>query len=127
MHTKRNLLKRVSRIKPAYRCGHSELRRSQSTTMVLHHCLTYQIDMVQSFPIDYMHQVCLGVTKKLFYLVQRGKRNANLCRTGPRNKQQASAAEVLNPSIFARTLEVWMSLRDGKQMSFASFSSTQGD
>lgn len=37
------------------------------------------IDMVQSFPLDYMHLVCLGVVKKILLLWCCGKPSTKLC------------------------------------------------
>lgn len=61
------------------------------------------IDMVKHFPIDYMHQVCLGVQRKLLLTWMRGKKNVRL--------SGAAISEVSNrllslgkfiPNIFAR-------------------------
>ena len=36
------------------------------------------VDMVSSFPIDYMHQLCLGVMKKLIIAWMRGKKEVRI-------------------------------------------------
>ena len=61
------------------------------------------IDMVKKFPIDYMHQLCLGVMRKLVLLWMRGNRGI---------KMSASNVEAVSkkmielkpfvPKIFAR-------------------------
>ena len=38
-----------------------------------------KIDMVKGFPIDYMHQLCLGVMKKLILAWKRGNKEVRLC------------------------------------------------
>lgn len=37
-----------------------------------------KLDMIKQFPLDYMHQVCLGVTKKLLLTWKRGKLEVRL-------------------------------------------------
>ena len=37
-----------------------------------------QVDMIKKFPIDYMHQLCLGVTRKLILTWMRGKRQVKI-------------------------------------------------
>lgn len=62
------------------------------------------IDMVKSFPIDYMHQSCLGVTKKLLLSWTSGARGVRLSST---QKLEVSTRllQLKNemPSIFSRT------------------------
>lgn len=62
------------------------------------------IDMVQHFPIDYMHQVCLGVMKKLLITWIRGPRAQNRLSSG-QIKQVSQKLVSLAPYVpkeFAR-------------------------
>ena len=61
------------------------------------------IDMVKTFPIDYMHQTCLGVMRRLILLWTRGKKETKL---SARHVQEINARlSLFRPSIpkcFAR-------------------------
>ncbi|VDI01910.1 Hypothetical predicted protein [Mytilus galloprovincialis] len=61
------------------------------------------IDMTKAFPVDYMHQTCLGVMKRLLLLWLRGKRDFKL---SAQNKDQISfkllQLRKAIPSVFAR-------------------------
>ena len=61
------------------------------------------MDMVKRFPIDYMHQVCLGVTKKIILLWIRGK-HASRISAGQINEVSKTLVGLREfiPSCFAR-------------------------
>ena len=61
------------------------------------------IDMVHNFPIDYMHQTCLGVMKRLLVTWIRGKRQ-NRLSTQQKDMISARLIKLQShiPSIFAR-------------------------
>jgi hypothetical protein len=61
------------------------------------------IDMVKAFPVDYMHQCCLGVMRKLLLTWLRGKRevrlsHAQICEINAR----LLAMKSFIPNIFSR-------------------------
>ncbi|CAC5399830.1 unnamed protein product [Mytilus coruscus] len=61
------------------------------------------MDMTKAFPVDYMHQTCLGVMKRLLLLWLRGKRDFKL---SAQNNDQISfkllQLRKAIPSVFAR-------------------------
>ena len=61
------------------------------------------IDMVKKFPIDYTHQVCLGVMKKLLFLWIRGKRDVRIS-AGQVNEisNRLIGLKPFIPNVFAR-------------------------
>lgn len=72
-----------------------------------HHRITpltqLPIDMIKSFPIDYMHQACLGVMKRLLLLWLRGKRGFKISA----NQKDEISRNLIQlrkfiPSLFAR-------------------------
>lgn len=65
--------------------------------------LRLPLDMVNQFPIDYMHQACLGITKKLITEWMRGNRNVQMS-AGQINEvtQRLLALRKDIPSCFAR-------------------------
>ena len=61
------------------------------------------IDMIKKFPIDYMHQLCLGVMKKLILSWVRGSRNVKLSSGQVKEiSDQLIALKPFVPRIFAR-------------------------
>ncbi len=62
-----------------------------------------QIDMVKSFPADYMHQCCLGVMRKLLLLWSRGKSGHRLSPAQLREvNQRLRNLRCDIPHVFAR-------------------------
>ena len=61
------------------------------------------IDMVDMFPIDYMHQLCLGVTKKLLLIWIRGNRDVKIsaCQVEEISERLIHLKPAI-PSCFAR-------------------------
>lgn len=61
------------------------------------------VDMVKKFPIDYMHQLCLGVMKKLILAWIRGKREVRIS-AGHVNEISSKLVGLKSyvPNIFAR-------------------------
>ena len=61
------------------------------------------INMVKTFPIDYMHQLCLGVMKKLILSWIRGSRDVKLSAGQVKEiSDQLIALKPFMPNIFAR-------------------------
>lgn len=61
------------------------------------------IDMITKFPVDYMHQACLGVTKKLILLWLRGKKEVRISATqADEISRRLRALQGFIPSCFAR-------------------------
>lgn len=62
------------------------------------------IDMIKTFPIDYMHQVCLGVMKRLLLVWMRGKKKGT--KMSSQNVEDISSRLIqlspYIPKIFAR-------------------------
>lgn len=80
------------------------------------------MDMVKSFPIDYMHQACLGVMKRLLVSWTRGERRVRLSTT----QKQVVSSRLLQlrsqiPSIFARTPRGLDDLERWKATEFRQF------
>ncbi|XP_046881772.1 uncharacterized protein LOC124471334 [Hypomesus transpacificus] len=84
--------------------------------------LNLPIDMVKAFPIDYMHQACLGVMKKLLLIWSRGEKG---CRMSVTQIQEVSS-RLLHlkpeiPSIFSRKPRGLEELERWKATEFRQF------
>ena len=65
------------------------------------------INMVKKFPIDYMHQLCLGVMKKLILSWIRGSRDVKLSGQVKEISDQLIALKPFMPNTFARKPRDW--------------------
>ncbi|CAB4023105.1 Hypothetical predicted protein [Paramuricea clavata] len=64
---------------------------------------TLPIDMIKKFPIDYMHQLCLGVTRKLILTWIRGSREVKLSAGQVEEiSNRLTGLKPFVPSFFAR-------------------------
>lgn len=61
------------------------------------------VDMVLTFSVDYMHQVCLGVMRRLLLLWLRGKKEVKMSATQASEiSQRLERLKTSIPSLFAR-------------------------
>ena len=85
------------------------------------------IDMVHSFPADYMHQCCPGVMKKLLLLWTRAKTEVRLSRAQMALvNSRLGPSELPFPPVLPASQGDWMTLTAERLPSTASFSSTPG-
>lgn len=78
-------------------------RRQENEDIPMSPFLSLPLDMVEQFPIDYMHQACLGVMKKLITEWVRGDRKVRMSagQINEVTQRLLSLREVI-PSCFAR-------------------------
>lgn len=78
-------------------------RRQQNEDVPMSPFLSLPLDMVAQFPIDYMHQACLGVMRKLITEWVRGDRKVRMS-AGQINEvtQRLLSLRKVIPSCFAR-------------------------
>jgi hypothetical protein len=85
------------------------------------------IDMVATFPLDYIHLCCLGVMRKLLWVWIKGPLS---CRLSNRQKENISTFLVyladFIPSEFARKSRSLTSLQGGRQLNCNHFCSILG-
>lgn len=107
-----------------------ELRTDQSFVLKLdenHHTGTSPLlqlgcGMVSNFPVDYMHAVCLGVTRKLLNVWLGGKLNVRLCsRLVDSISQQLLNAKMFVPSEINRKPRSLTELSRWKATEFRTF------
>lgn len=78
-------------------------RRQKDEAISMSPFVRLPLDMVNKFPIDYMHQACLGVTKKIITEWMSGERNVRMY-AGQINQvsQRLLSLRKAIPSCFAR-------------------------
>lgn len=78
-------------------------RRQENEAMSVSPFLTLPLDMVQQFPVDYMHQACLGVMKKLITEWIRGDRKVRMSAGQIKEvTQRLLSLRKVIPNCFAR-------------------------
>ncbi|KAI2645785.1 Large tegument protein deneddylase [Labeo rohita] len=78
-------------------------RRQENEETPVSPFLSLPLDMVEQFPIDYMHQACLGVMKKLLTVWVRGDRKVRMSAGQISNvTQRLLSLQKAIPSCFAR-------------------------
>ena len=92
-----------------------------------HHCVlspfcNLPVDMVRKFPIDYMHQLCLGVMRKLILTWMRGNREVKMSA----GQVEAVSKKLLElkafvPSTFARKPRSLLDVDRWKATEFRQF------
>ena len=81
------------------------------------------VDMVRDFPVDYMHQLCLGVMRKLLMRWFRGPRRNPVVCNGASDRVDARSMHIKDtvPCEFARKPRTMLELEHWKATEFRLF------
>lgn len=83
--------------------------------------INLDIDMISTFPNDYMHSVCLGVVRKLLFAWRDGGREYNIKRNLNQIDERINSVKTYWPTEFNRKPRSLSELEHWKATEFRSF------